>query len=556
MVLLFRKSWLLLLAASSISVSALSPRRQTVSVPSSSTSQKKKVRGNPTIGATGTSSTVNSRLAHLKGSAPIRGGGATQQQSDVPTRQEMTGVVTLILIEVAFRKAFQARNIRFPAQLAGCVALFVAMVLADCLPGGDDGAVANNNNFICQALSPGAGLLAKWMGVFFVPGLTMLPLAPLDAIGSSVEMAKALGVVIVGFFYSLGLVTYSVLGVRKLLGKSESESESSNGEEEEDGALNVKPAAAPPSAHSKPYASETQFFLIIGTIVSAVVSLVVTRQKLLGDYQKPLETLFLLFTTLASYVWGARLPGSITNIVNPLLTSAAATMGVARLLGMASGRTLVEVLQGYTCKQLAPMQAGAGDLLLFLLSPSVISFAVGMYKGKTLIANNLPAILTGVATGSVGSLFGTAAVCRLIRLGGPQGGVLRLAAVPRSTQTALGMIIAEMLGGDVAIAATLIILTGIFGGMVGVKTLNAWGVKDPVSRGLGIGSAGLSLGVVSIKQEPEAFAFAGVCLVLTAVAATCLASIPAVADLLKAIAGGSAIVLASAATVESNNNSI
>ena len=141
-----------------------------------------------------------------------------------------------------------------------------------------------------------------------------------------------------------------------------------------------------------------------------------------------------------------------------------------------------------------------------------------------MIASNLAAILTGVTVGSVGSLFGTAAACRLIQLGGPKGALLRLAAVPRSTQTALGMIIAEMLGGDVAIAATLIVLTGIFGGMVGVKTLDWWAVKDPVSRGLGIGSAGLSLGVVSIKQEPEAFAFAGICLVLTAVSATCLAS--------------------------------
>ena len=135
-------------------------------------------------------------------------------------------------------------------------------------------------------------------------------------------------------------------------------------------------------------------------------------------------------------------------------------------------------------------------------------------------------------------MFGTAAAARAIHLGGPEGLVLRLAAVPRSTQTALGMTIANMLGGDIAIAATLIILTGIYGGMFGVKTLNAWGVKDSVSRGLGMGSAGLSLGVVSIKAEPESFAFAGLCLVLTAVAATCLASVPAIKDMLIQIAGG------------------
>lgn len=218
-------------------------------------------------------------------------------------------------------------------------------------------------------------------------------------------------------------------------------------------------------------------------------------------------------------------------------------------MGLATGASFVDVLRSYTCKKLAPLEAGAGDLLLFLLSPSVISFAIGMYKGKSLIAANLPAILTAVTTGSLGSMFGTAAIARLIQLGGPEGQIIRLAAVSRSTQTALGMLIAEMLGGDIAIAATMIILTGIIGGMVGVKTLDAWGVKDSVSRGLGIGSAGLSLGVVSIKGEQEAFAFAGLCLVLTAVAATCFASIPAVFELLIKIAGGAPKVLEAVTTV-------
>ena len=457
-------------------------------------------------------------------SQDIRGGAAAavvKAKGDAPTSQEVTGVVTLILIEMAFRKLFQQFGIRFPAQLAGCVALFTVMILAQAATG-------SAGDKICAALSPGSALLAKWMGVFFVPGLTMLPLAPLDAIGSSVEMVKAVGVVVLGFFYSLAMVTYSVLGVRKLLGNTAT-------------ALSPKRAAVQKKAAGpapKPYTAETLSFLVTGAVIASGTSILATRHNL--QYQKPLETIFLGLATLASYVWGARLPSNITQIINPLVSSAAVTLLVARLTGMVTHRSMVQVLKAYTCKKLAPLEAGAGDLLLFLLSPSVISFAVGMYKGKTLIATNLLAIVTGVVTGSVGSLFGTAAFCRLIRLGGSQGAVLRLAAVPRSTQTALGMIIAELLGGDVAIAATLIILTGIFGGMVGVKTLDAWGVKDPVSRGLGIGSAGLSLGVVSIKGEPEAFAFAGLCLVLTAVAATCLASVPAVAELLINIAGGSA----------------
>jgi putative effector of murein hydrolase len=299
-------------------------------------------------------------------------------------------------------------------------------------------------------------------------------------------------------------------------------------------------------AAKKTFEESTEKFLIVGAIVSAAVSIMATKTG--NSFQKPLETLFLGFTTLASYVWGANLPTGFTKIVNPLVSSAVVTLGVARLTGLATATSFLDVLRSYTCKQLVPMEAGAGDLLLFLLSPTVISFAIGMYKGKSLIAANLPAIFTAVSTGSIGSMFGTAFFARLIQLGGPEGQIIRLAAIPRSTQTALGMLIAGMLGGDIAIAATIIILTGIFGGMVGVKTLNAWGVKDSVSRGLGIGSAGLALGTVSIKGEQEAFAFAGLCLVLTAVAATCLASVPAVSDLLIQIAGGAPKIVDAAAS--------
>lgn len=295
----------------------------------------------------------------------------------------------------------------------------------------------------------------------------------------------------------------------------------------------------------KPYDDSTTNFLIAGTVLTAAIS--IAAQKTDFAYKKPLETLFLGFATLATYVWGSNLPKSITTIFNPLISSALLTLGVVKLTGMATGASFKEVLKSYTCKKLSPLEAGAGDLLLFLLSPSVISFAIGMYKGKKLIASNLPAILTAVLTGSLGSMFGTAFLARLINLGGPEGQVIRLAAVPRSTQTALGMVIAEMLGGDIAIAATMIILTGIYGGMMGIKTLDALGVKDSVSRGLGIGSAGLSLGTVSIKGEQEAFAFAGLCLVLTAVSATCLASVPAISRMLIDIAGGAPKIVEAAA---------
>jgi len=78
----------------------------------------------------------------------------------------------------------------------------------------------------------------------------------------------------------------------------------------------------------------------------------------------------------------------------------------------------------------------------------------------------------------------------------------------------------------------------MFAAMIGGKTLDAWGVTDPVARGLGIGAAGQSLGSASISHEKDAFPFAALNLVLVAVFATILASIPAVSNLLIQIACG------------------
>ena len=60
-------------------------------------------------------------------------------------------------------------------------------------------------------------------------------------------------------------------------------------------------------------------------------------------------------------------------------------------------------------------------------------------------------------------------------------------------------------------------------------------IDDPVSRGLGMGAAGQGLGVAAMMPEKDAFPFAAINMVLTAVCATALVSVPAVKDALISI---------------------
>jgi hypothetical protein len=103
-----------------------------------------------------------------------RGGGESAGQNDA-----VTGAVIMALIERGFNKFFVTKGIKFPSSLAGCIALFFSLLLAD-------GVSPGLGESMFAFLTPGSVLLAKWLPVFFVPGLALLPLAP--SVGSGMEV--------------------------------------------------------------------------------------------------------------------------------------------------------------------------------------------------------------------------------------------------------------------------------------------------------------------------------------------------------------------------------
>lgn len=91
----------------------------------------------------------------------------------------VAGAGAFLVMDTVVRKAFRANKIAIPPQLGGCIILFSVMIFLEIIvPGMGEG--------IFKALAPGAAFLTKWLPVFFVPGLAMLPLAP--SIGTAVDV--------------------------------------------------------------------------------------------------------------------------------------------------------------------------------------------------------------------------------------------------------------------------------------------------------------------------------------------------------------------------------
>ena len=102
----------------------------------------------------------------------------------------------------------------------------------------------------------------------------------------------------------------------------------------------------------------------------------------------------------------------------------------------------------------------------------------------------------------------------------------------------LAMAIAGILGADVSLAVSMVVVTGLIGANFGAAILDAAGIKDAVARGMGIGAAAHGLGTAAFANEEDAFPFAAISMALTASACTVLVSIPVVKKLVLKVALG------------------
>ena len=180
--------------------------------------------------------------------------------------------------------------------------------------------------------------------------------------------------------------------------------------------------------------------------------------------------------------------------------------------------------------------SGAGDFLTFVLGPAVVSLGVSIYERRVLIRQNFKEVLTATGVSCVGGLFGTAFAVRVLRLASAE---LRLSMLPRNITSALAVAIAEILGANKSLAVAIAIVTGLLGANFGASLLDLFGIHDPVTRGLAIGSAAHGLGTAAFVDEKDAFPFAAISMALTAICGTLLVSVPAVkAAAIKLALGG------------------
>ncbi|MCQ4327087.1 LrgB family protein [Pseudomonas stutzeri] len=152
--------------------------------------------------------------------------------------------------------------------------------------------------------------------------------------------------------------------------------------------------------------------------------------------------------------------------------------------------------------------------LTILLGPATVALAVPLYLNLRRIRELFgPIVITLLVAGT----FATALGMALAWAFGADEMILMTLA-PKSVTSPIAMLVAEQIGGVVALAAVFVMITGVLGAILGPELLRRFGVQHPAARGIALGLTAHAVGTAQALQESdECGAFAALAMSLMGV---------------------------------------
>lgn len=126
-----------------------------------------------------------------------------------------------------------------------------------------------------------------------------------------------------------------------------------------------------------------------------------------------------------------------------------------------------------------------GQLLSLMLQPAMVALAVPVYKYRSIIKTYSVEFAVSVTGGAVVAMITSMGAAKLLGMSPQMIGSL----IPRSITTPMAMNVSRILGGDPAITAVLVIVTGLTGALL-TSTLLKWTpAGSPVAKGMMFGAS-------------------------------------------------------------------
>lgn len=159
---------------------------------------------------------------------------------------------------------------------------------------------------------------------------------------------------------------------------------------------------------------------------------------------------------------------------------------------------LIQKISGISAKDvyLAFWQGGkdgqtGANVIFWFLNPATIAFAVPLYKRNDVVKKYWLEITLSLVIGSFIALF---AIYGLGKLSGmPHTEIASL--LPQAATTAIALPLSESIGGVASVTAMTVILNAVIIFALGDQLIKLFKLdKDPIGAGLGLGTAGHTIG--------------------------------------------------------------
>ncbi len=138
-------------------------------------------------------------------------------------------------------------------------------------------------------------------------------------------------------------------------------------------------------------------------------------------------------------------------------------------------------------------------VLNYILPLTAVVLAVPLYRNLTILKRHALPILAGIISGTLVTMGVLAIIGKLL---GTENDII-ISMLPKSATNPIAIEISKIVGGIPSLTVSLVVVTGIAGGIFGPELLNLMRIKNEVARGIALGTMSHAIGTARAFKEGE-----------------------------------------------------